>query len=333
MAFGSFMKIMLNVFQVQPRIRALQQTDRYGKFVVEPLDKGYGHTLGASLRRVLLTSVEGVAITAVQVQGVMHEFSTIPGVVEDMMDICLNLKELPIKSVDGGLTGPVAARIDKQGEGRVTGADVQLPPGLQIVAPEKLICTLSRPDARFDAVLTIEPGKGYVPSGMQERSKTIGTIPVDAIYSPITRVNYYVEPTRVGQQTELDRLVIEIWTSGTLAAGAALSQAARILTEYLTLFGEIEGHVEAAAGAADGAQASRARDVKIDDLDFSNRTYNCLKRQGIETLEELSNYTQEDLMNIRNFGQKSLDEVRDKLRDYQLELRPSATADTELLEV
>jgi len=324
---------MFNVFQVQPRIRVLQQSDRYGKFAVDPLDKGYGHTLGASLRRVLLSSIEGVAITAIQVQGVQHEFSTIPGIVEDMMDIVLNLKEVSIKSLDGRLEGPVSARIDKQGEGRVTGADVQLPPNLQIVSPEKLICTLSRPDARFDAVLTVEPGKGYVPSGMQERSKTIGTIPVDAIYSPITRVNYYVEPTRVGQQTELDRLVIEIWTSGTLAAGTALAQAAQILTEYLSLFNQIEGHVEAGPTGGEGVHATRARDIKIDDLDFSNRTYNCLKRQGIETLEELSNYTQEDLMNIRNFGQKSLDEVRDKLHDYQLELRPSATADTELLEV
>ncbi|HVF09584.1 MAG TPA: DNA-directed RNA polymerase subunit alpha [Abditibacteriaceae bacterium] len=324
---------MLNVFQVEPKIRELKpKSDRYGKFVIEPLDKGYGHTLGASLRRVLLTSVEGVAITAVQVQGVMHEFSTIPGVVEDMMDICLNLKELPIKSLDGSLDGPVAARIDKQGEGRVTGADVVLPPNLKIVSPEKLICTLSRPDARFDAVLTIEPGKGYVPSGMQERSKTIGTIPVDAIYSPITRVNYYVEPTRVGQQTELDRLVIEIWTSGTLAAATALSQAAQILTAYLKLFNDIEGSVMPDSKVGE-VVVGHQLDIKIDDLNFSNRTYNCLKRQGIETLNELSNYTQEDLMNIRNFGQKSLDEVRELLREYKRELRPSATADTELLEV
>ena len=220
---------MLNL-QVQPRIRVLQQNDRYGKFAVEPLDKGYGHTLGASLRRVLLTSIEGVAITAIQVQGVQHEFSTLPGVVEDMMEIVLNLKEIAIKSLNGRLEGPVAARIDKQGEGRITGADVQLPPNLQIVSPEKPICTLSRGDARFDAVLTIELGEGYVPSGMQERSKTIGTIPVDAIFSPVTRVNYYVEPTRVGQQTELDRLVMEISTNGSLAPGSALAQAARIMT-------------------------------------------------------------------------------------------------------
>jgi len=322
---------MLNVTQVQPRIRLLTQNDRYGKFVVEPLDKGYGQTLGASLRRVLLTSIEGVAITAIQVQGVQHEFSTLPGVVEDMMEIVLNLKEIAIKPLNGRLEGPVAARIDKQGEGRITGADVQLPTNLQIVSPEKPIATLSRGDARFDAVLTIENGKGYVPSGMQERSKTIGTIPVDAIFSPVTRVNYFVEPTRVGQQTELDRLVLEIWTDGSIGPSVALAQASRIMQDYLALFSSVEGEVEQGPTFAEAGPTSRARDIKIDDLDFSNRTYNCLKRQGIETLEELRNYTEEELMAIRNFGQKSLDEVKVKLEDHELSLRPTPSADTDQL--
>lgn len=324
---------MFNVFQVQPRIRVLQQSDRYGKFAVDPLDKGYGHTLGASLRRVLLSSIEGVAITAIQVQGVQHEFSTIPGIVEDMMDIVLNLKEVSIKSLDGRLEGPVSARIDKQGEGRITAADIQLPPNLQIVSPEKPICTLSRGDARFDAVLTIESGKGYVPSGLQERSKTIGTLPIDAIFSPITRVNYYVEPTRVGQQTELDRLVLEVSTNGALSPTIALAQSAQIMTEYLQLFTEIGGQIETGIFEGAAPEANRARDIKIDDLDFSNRTYNCLKRQGIETLEELRNYPEEELMNIRNFGQKSLDEVRDKLKEYGYEMRRSTVADPEILDV
>jgi DNA-directed RNA polymerase subunit alpha len=309
----------------------LTQNDRYGKFVVEPLDKGYGQTLGASLRRVLLTSIEGVAITAIQVQGVQHEFSTLPGVVEDMMEIVLNLKEIAIKPLNGRLEGPVAARIDKQGEGRITGADVQLPTNLQIVSPEKPIATLSRGDARFDAVLTIENGKGYVPSGMQERSKTIGTIPVDAIFSPVTRVNYFVEPTRVGQQTELDRLVLEIWTDGSIGPSVALAQASRIMQDYLALFSSVEGEVEQGPTFAEAGPTSRARDIKIDDLDFSNRTYNCLKRQGIETLEELRNYTEEELMAIRNFGQKSLDEVKVKLEDHDLALRPTPSADTDQL--
>ena len=274
---------MLNVTQVQPRIRVLTQNDRYGKFAVEPFDKGYGQTLGASLRRVLLSSIEGVAITAIQVQGVQHEFSTMPGVVEDMMEIVLNLKEISIKSLNGRLEGPVAARIDKQGEGRITGADVQLPTNLQIVSPEKPICTLSRGDARFDAVLTIENGKGYVPSGMQERSKTIGTIPVDAIFSPVTRVNYFVEPTRVGQQTELDRLVLEISTNGALARRLHW----RRRRNHDRLSGTVQqrrGRSRARPTFAEAGPTSRARDIKIDDLDFSNRTYNCLKRQGIETL-------------------------------------------------
>ncbi len=322
---------MLNVTQVQPRIRVLTQNDRYGKFVVEPLDKGYGQTLGASLRRVLLTSIEGVAITAIQVQGVQHEFSTLPGVVEDMMEIVLNLKEISIKPLNGRLEGPIAARIDKQGEGRITGADVQLPTNLQIVSPEKPIATMSRGDARFDAVLTIENGKGYVPSGMQERSKTIGTIPVDAIFSPVTRVNYFVEPTRVGQQTELDRLVFEIWTDGSVSPSVALSQASRIMQDYLALFSSVEGEVEQGPTFAEAGPTSRARDIKIDDLDFSNRTYNCLKRQGIETLEELRNYTEEELMAIRNFGQKSLDEVKVKLEDHDLSLRQAPSADSDQL--
>jgi DNA-directed RNA polymerase subunit alpha len=323
---------MLNVSQVTPRIRVLQQSDRYGKFEVSPLDKGYGHTLGASLRRVLLTSIEGVAVTAVQVQGVQHEFSTMPGVVEDMMEVVLNLKEISIKSLNGRLEGPVSARIDKQGEGRITGADVVLPNNLQIVSPEKPIATLSRGDARFDAVLTIESGTGYVPSGMQERSKTIGTLPIDAIFSPVTRVNYYVEPTRVGQQTELDRLVLEVTTNGAMSPSTAVGQAAHILTEYLQLFFEMGGQVEP-IGPGPGPDG-RPRDIKIDDLDFSVRTYNCLKRQGVETLDELCNYTVEELMNIRNFGQKSLDEVRDKLREYGWDIRPSeAPTDTETYEV
>jgi DNA-directed RNA polymerase subunit alpha len=326
-------KTMLNVSQVTPRIRVLQQSDRYGKFEVSPLDKGYGHTLGASLRRVLLTSIEGVAVTAVQVQGVQHEFSTMPGVVEDMMEVVLNLKEISIKSLNGRLEGPVSARIDKQGEGRITGADVSLPPNLQIVSPDKPIATLSRGDARFDAVLTIESGTGYVPSGMQERSKTIGTLPIDAIFSPVTRVNYYVEPTRVGQQTELDRLVLEVTTNGAMTPGIAVGQAAGILTGYLQLFFEMGGPPPT-GGPGDPPSPGGPSNIKIDDLDFSVRTYNCLKRQGVETLDELRNYTVEELMNIRNFGQKSLDEVRDKLREYGWDIKPSDTpADTETYEV
>ena len=329
----AFDLIMFNVSQVQPKIRVLQNSERYGKFAVDPLDKGYGHTLGASLRRVLLSSIEGVAITAVQVQGVQHEFSTLPGVVEDMMDIVLNLKEIALRTTDGPLEGPVTARIDKQGEGRITGADIQLPAGVSIVSPEKLICTLSREDARFDAVLTIENGKGYVPSGMQERAKTIGTLPIDAIFSPVTRVNYYVEATRVGQQTELDRLVVEISTNGALVPAAALGQAAQILTAYLELFREIDGAIELTPIEAPTGEGSRARDIKIDDLDFSNRTYNCLKRQNIETLEELRTYPVTDLMNIRNFGQKSLDEVKDKLSEYGYELLEAAPSDEEEYEL
>ena len=313
-----------------PKVNAMAgANDRYAKFTVSPLPKGYGHTLGASLRRILLSSIEGISITAIQVQGVQHEFTTLPGIVEDMMEIVLNLKEIAVRSPNGRLEGPITARIDKIGEGRVTAADVQLPSGVQMVSPEKPICTLSKPDARFDAVITIEGGVGYVPASLQERGKTIGTIPIDANYSPVTRVNYYVEPTRVGQQTELDRLVLEVHTNGTLTPSAALAQAAGIMTSYLGLFTGMEGGVEILPVPGAEAPANRARDIKIDDLDFSNRTYNCLKRQGIETLEELASYNEEELMNIRNFGQKSLDEVKEKLKEYNMDLRPAASADAE----
>lgn len=313
-----------------PKVNAVAgANDRYAKFTVSPLPKGYGHTLGASLRRVLLSSIQGISITAIQVQGVQHEFSTMPGIVEDMMEIVLNLKEIAIRATSGTLEGPVAARIDKVGEGRVTAADMQLPPGVMIVSPEKPICTLSKAEARFDAVLTIESGTGYVTASQQERAKTIGTIPIDANYSPVTRVNYYVEPTRVGQQTELDKLVIEIFTTGALTPSAALAQSAGIMQGYLQLFSGLEGGVEIAPMPGEATPASRARDIKIDDLDFSNRTYNCLKRQGIETLEELAGYTEEELMNIRNFGSKSLDEVKEKLKEYNMDLRPMANADAE----
>ena len=313
-----------------PKVNAVAgANERYAKFTVSPLPKGYGHTLGASLRRVLLSSIEGVSITAIQVQGVQHEFTTLPGVVEDMMEILLNLKEIAVRAPNGRLEGPVAARIDKVGEGRVTAADMQLPSGVQLVSPEKPICTLSKPDARFDAVITIESGVGYVPASLQDRAKTIGTIPVDANYSPVTRVNYYVEPTRVGQQTELDRLVLEVHTNGTLSPNAALAQAAGIITTYLGLFTDMAGGVEILPMPGMETTQNRARDIKIDDLDFSNRTYNCLKRQGIETLEELAGYNEEELMNIRNFGQKSLDEVVEKLTEYNMSLRPAASADAE----
>jgi DNA-directed RNA polymerase subunit alpha len=303
-----------------PRVQAAPgATDRYAKFTVQPLPKGYGHTLGASLRRVLLSSIEGVAITAVQVQGVQHEFSTMPGVVEDMMEIVLNLKEIGIKSVNGRLEGPVAARIDKVGEGRVTGADVQLPAGVQIISPEKPICTLSKGEARFDAVLTIEGGVGYVPSGLQERSKTIGTIPVDAIYSPVTRVNYFVEPTRSGQQTDLDKLVIEIFTNGALSPGCGSFERWRDFDSVSGSFRwprrRCRNHA-ARRRCASRQPCARHQDRRSGLL---QPHLQLLKRQGIETLEELSGYTEEELMNIRNFGQKSLDEVKDKLVEYNLD--------------
>lgn len=309
---------------LRPRIRQVQQLDRYAKFSVEPLEKGYGHTLGNALRRVLLSSIEGTAITSIQIDGVLHEFSTIPGVVEDTTEMILNLKELAIRSINGTLEGARTARIEAKGEGEITGADIVLPPMLEVINKEQRIATLTSRNASLNVTLNIESGKGYQPAKSQDKMhKPIGTIPIDAVFTPVRRVNYYVEPTRVGQKTDYDRLVLEIWTNGTIAPADAISQAAKILDTYLQLFFDFaeREEQERKMEEVEVREKDRVLDYRIDDLDFSVRTYNCLKREGVETLEDLVRRTEHDLMNIRNFGKKSLNEVKDKLTALGLALR------------
>lgn len=309
-----------------PRIEILEDGATYGKFVAEPLEQGFGYTMGNALRRVLLSSIPGAAITSIKIDGVLHEFSTIPGVKEDTTELILNLRELFVKmEVDGGDTDPRTIRIDVHGPGEVTGADIQCPPEVEIVNPEVHIATLNDETAHLSAEMTVERGKGYVLPEKQDKVKqTIGVIPIGAVYTPVRKVSYTVDPTRVGHKSDYDRLVIEVTTNGTVMPSDAVSEASKILDRHLRLFfdfarapkaGGME-YGEAGLGAAPGPP-----DARIEELDFSVRTYNCLKKANVLTIRELVQLSEGDLMNIRNFGKKSLNEVKDKLESLGLALK------------
>lgn len=303
---------MLNF--VLPQIGCEVGTQRYGRFVISPLENGYGTTLGNALRRVLLSSLTGAAVTSVRVSDVPHEFSTIPGVREDMMLFILNVKQIRLIMHSDE---PMRLRLSVRGEGIVTAGDLICPPEIEIVNPELYLFTVDDPDTELDIEMTVEKGRGYSPS--EERGKLpIGELPVDAIFSPIRKVNYNVEPARVGQMTNFDSLILEIWTDGTIRPQDALGQAAQLLIRHFSLFAGVEAvlpeeepEVEEEEGAI-----SRAYDVPIEDLDLSVRVYNCLKRTGItkvgEVLEKMEKGP-EEMLAIRNFGMKSLDELREKL--------------------
>ncbi len=311
-----------------PRIETLEETATYGKFIVEPLERGYGVTLGNSLRRVMLSSIEGAAITHVKIDKVLHEFSTIPGLKEDTTELLLNLKEMFVK-VDSEAVPkgePVTVRVSKKGEGRITGADVDCPDGVQVVNPEVYLATISSDDASLEMELTVEVGKGYVLPDKQERrsAQPIGVIPIGSAFTPVRRVNYTVEATRVGFKTDFERLILEVMTNGTIRPSVAISEGAVVLDRYFRHFMEFGGMaalagVDAQAEAEDGG--SQVPDRRIEELDFSVRTYNCLKKASILTIGELVQTTEAELMQIRNFGKKSLDEVREKLAEWGLTLK------------
>ena len=333
----------------RPRIETLEHSQFYGKFVVEPLERGYGVTLGNSLRRVLLSSLPGAAITSIRIDGVLHEFATIPGLREDTTELILNLKDLAIKvSGNGSPTfggypraTPVPApeneeprvlRIDKCGEGDVTGADIDTPADVEIVNPEIHIATLSDENASLSMEMTVEVNKGYVLPEKHERYRQqIGVIPVGSAFTPVRKVNFTLEATRVGHRSDYERLIMEIWTNGTIEPGDALGQAAHILDNYIQLFFNVSStklflpSVPAAGPSAD----QKAPDARIEELDFSVRTYNCLKKANIQTIADLVQTTEEDLMNIRNFGRKSLLEVRDKLAQFGQRLAGAPLAEPE----
>lgn len=313
---------------VAPRIEILEDGATYGKFVVEPLEQGFGYTIGNALRRALLASIPGAAITSVKIDGVLHEFSTIPGVKEDTTELILNLRELFVKmELDGAedVEEPRVIRLDVHGPGEVTGADLQTPSEVEIVNPEVHIATLNDETATLRAELTVERGKGYVLPEKQENIKqSIGVIPVGAVFAPVRKVSYTVDPTRVGHKTDYDRLVIEVTTNGTVMPSDAVSDAAKILDKQLRLFFDFARKPKGAGfeyGEAGMGNVPGPPDARIEELDFSVRTYNCLKKANVLTIHELVQLTEADLMNIRNFGKKSLHEVRDKLESMNLSLK------------
>ena len=319
------------MFEIErPKIVTTDISDdgRVGRFVIEPLERGYGTTLGNSLRRIMLSSLPGVAVSQVKFDGVLHEFSSIPGVKEDVTEIVLNIKELSIRS-NSEFTEPKIGVIEFEGEGVVTARDIRMDSDLEIMNPDQVICTCSGgKDTKFVAELTITRGRGYVSS---DRNKTedqpIGVIAVDSIYMPVKRVNLTVEPVRVGSATDYDRLTLDVVTDGTLDPDEAVSLAAKVLYDHLSLFANLSMNPgttgEIITPIEDGDGKSRVLEMNIDELELSVRSYNCLKRAGINTVAELINRTPEDMMKVRNLGRKSLEEVLAKLKELGLELNPS----------
>lgn len=324
-----------------PRIETLEETGTYGKFVVEPLERGYGVTLGNSLRRVMLSSIEGAAITFVKIDKVLHEFSTIPGVKEDTTELLLNLKNLYVRVIQNGSTKPDEPRIiriSRKGEGRVTGADVECPADVEVVNPEVYIATISDEEATLNMEMTVEIGKGYVLPDKQERhaSQPIGVIPVGSAFTPVRKVNYTVEATRVGFKTDYERLILEVTTNGTILPSRAISEAAGILDKFFRHFMDFaiaSSHVDDGDRQIPDAHGTlQAPDARIEELDFSVRTYNCLKKAQILTIGDLVQFAEADLMQIRNFGKKSLMEVREKLAQLGLSLKGGSTVSTDDME-
>jgi len=300
---------------VLPKIESDVQTRDYGRFVIGPLETGYGITLGNALRRVLLSSLEGAAIISIMVRGIHHEFSTIPHVREDMTSLLLNLKQIRFTFQDDEEES-ARLHLEVQGEGVVTAGDIIAPPIVEIVNPEAYLLTTDSDEAELEIEMTVARGRGYSPA--EERGKLpLAEIPVDAIYSPVRKVNFKIERARIGQISDLDRLVLEIWTDSSILPAKALSTAAQILARHLSLiaeFGDIA--VPIVAGVEESRIPARIADVNIEDLDLTVRAYNCLKRTGItkvgEILEKLER-SEEEILSIRNFGQKSLDELKEKL--------------------
>jgi DNA-directed RNA polymerase subunit alpha len=311
---------MLEIERPRIELVKISNNHRYGKFVVEPLERGYGITLGNSLRRILLSSLPGAAVTSVKIDGVLHEFSTIPGVLEDVTDIILNLKALAVKLyTDERKT----VRLEAVGEGEVTAADIIHDDDVEILNPELHIATLEV-NARLFMEIVIEKGRGYASADKNKRDDyAIGVIPVDALFTPVPRVNYVVENTRVGQITDFDKLTIEVWTNGSIAPEEAISSSARILNDHLRLFMGLTEKIPDAVTMVEKEEDKKDKvlDMTIEELDLSVRSYNCLKRAGINYLEDLLNRTEEDMMKVRNLGKKSMEEVAAKLRELNLSLR------------
>lgn len=313
---------MIEIEKPKIEIVEISEDNTYGKFVVEPLERGYGTTLGNSLRRILLSSLPGAAVASIKIQGVLHEFSTIPGVVEDVSEIILNIKELAAIMYGDE---PVTMTIEAQGPGAITAGDIITGADVEILNKDLHIATLDD-EAKLYVELEIVKGRGYVPA---DRNKTenqpIGVIPVDSIFTPVKKINFTVGNTRVGQVTDYDKLTLEVWTNGTIRPDDATSLGAKILNEHLNLFVTLTDHVNDVEIMVEKEEDKKEKvlEMTIEELDLSVRSYNCLKRAGINTVEELTLKTEEDMMKVRNLGKKSLEEVQHKLADLGLGLKKS----------
>ena len=305
----------------KPRIECMETPEdpSYGKYVIEPLERGYGTTLGNSLRRVLLSSLPGTAATSIRINGVQHEFSTIPGVKEDVTEIVLNVKGIIANLLTDG---PKTVYIEASGEGEITAEDIKPDADVEILNPEKHIATLG-PDGALSMEITLDKGRGYVPADKNKSAQqVIGTIPVDSIYAPVLKVNYAVENTRVGNQTDFDKLTIEVWTDNTISARDALSLGAKILCDHFTLFTDLSDSIGSRSTVVEKEvkRPDTVMKMTIEELDLSVRSFNCLKRANINTVEDLTNKTQEEMIKVRNLGRKSLEEVEHKLAMMGLSL-------------
>ena len=304
-------------------IAEISEDKKYGKFVVEPLERGYGTTLGNSLRRIMLSSLPCAAVSQVKIDGVLHEFSSIPGVKEDVTEIIMNIKNLAIRN-NSSTIEPKVAYIEFEGEGVVTAEDIQVDSDIQILNPDLVIANLNGgPDCKLYMELTIKNGSGFV---CADKNKTedfpIGFIAIDSIYTPVERVNLLIENTRVGQITDYDKLTLDVYTNGTLEPDEAVSLAAKVLSEHLSLFIDLSEAAQQADVMIEKEDNAKEKvlEMNIDELELSVRSYNCLKRAGINTVEELTNRTPEDMMKVRNLGRKSLEEVLAKLKELGLQL-------------
>ncbi|MBO5478620.1 MAG: DNA-directed RNA polymerase subunit alpha [Clostridia bacterium] len=304
----------------KPNIECLEinEDSNYAKFVCEPLERGYGVTIGNSLRRILLSSLPGSAITSVKIEGVVHEFSTIPNVVEDVPEIILNLKNVRLKTFDNE---EKMIRIDFKGEGEVTAADIITDSSVEVLNPDLHIATVSE-GGSLKMEMTVEKGRGYNGAAKNKKpNQDIAVLPIDSIFTPVKKVNYSVENTRVGQMVDFDKLIIEVWTDGSLKADEALSLAAKVMTGHLELFIDLSEATKNTQVMVEKEESKKEKvlEMSIEDLELSVRSFNCLKRAGISTVEDLANKTEEDMMKVRNLGKKSLDEVTNKLHSLGLD--------------
>jgi len=308
----------------KPKIEIADMRSDYARFIVEPLQRGYGTTLGNALRRILLSSLEGAAFSNIKIEGVVHEFSVIEGVKEDVCEIILNLKNVAIKNTATSYE-PKKAYISMNGSGEIRAGDIQVDADIEILNPELHIATLSGTNARLEAELTITRGRGYVSAEKNKAvSHGIGVIPMDSIYTPVKRVNFEIEDTRVGQVTDYDKLILDVWTNGTISPDASVSLGAKIFNDHLDLFINLTDNAKETTVLTEKEDNNKEKvlEMSIEEMDLSVRSYNCLKRAGINTVEDLVNKTEDEMIKVRNLGRKSLEEVLKRLEDFGLTLKP-----------